>query len=234
MGRKDTTRSPALRGPVIIFDLDGTLISTKRLYMEAYRNALFPYVGRDLSTAEMMALQPRCELRFLRDVVGADRLQSCLADFNREYAALHQEHFGGIYPGIPQMLAALRAAAIPLGIVTGKSRRSWETTLPHAPLGAFDTLVFADDVAEPKPDPEGIRIALAHLGADPSHTFYLGDSVSDMKAAAAAGVRPAAAIWAKRPEERDDFAARIRPFEARIFATPDEFVREVLGTVNAG
>jgi phosphoglycolate phosphatase/pyrophosphatase PpaX len=184
-----------------------------------------------LTAEEIMALRPRCELRFLRDVVGADRLEPCLADFNRAYAELHEQHFGGIYPAILEMLASLRAAAIPLGIVTGKSRRSWETTIPHAPLGAFDALVFADDVAEPKPDPEGLRIALEQLDADPGKTFYLGDSVGDMEAAVAAGVRPAAAVWAKRPEERDDFIVRVSKLDTRIFARPDEFAREMLSSL---
>ncbi len=214
--------------PAVLFDLDGTLINTKRLYLEAYRRAVLPYVGRDLTNEEILALRPRCEIRFLRDVVGADRIEPCLADFHREYAALHQQFFRGLYPGIPALLAALRAAMVPLGIVTGKSRRSWEITTPHAPLGDFDALVFADDVAEPKPDPEGLRKALARLAAEPARTYYLGDSISDMEAARAAGVIPAAAVWAKKPEDRDDFIARVTPLEVRIFTKPEEFASEVL------
>lgn len=220
--------SNTIPAPVVIFDLDGTLVNTKRLYLEAYRLAVLPYIGRDLSRDEIMALRPRCEIRFLRDLVGSERLEPCLADFHQAYEALHVEHFRGIYPGIPELLAALRRAELPLGIVTGKSRRSWEISLPHAPLGDFDTLVFADDVAEPKPDPEGIRLALGHLRADPGRTYYLGDSISDMEAARAAGVRPAAALWAWKPERREYFVAHATALGARIFATPDEFLREVL------
>jgi phosphoglycolate phosphatase/pyrophosphatase PpaX len=222
------------RGPVVLFDLDGTLINTKRLYLEAYRRAVLPYIGRELSHEEILALRPRCELRFLRDVVGADRLQPCLADFHREYDALHPQFFGGTYAGITELLTALRQALIPLGIVTGKSRRSWEITTPHAPLGSFDALVFADDVTEPKPDPEGLLLALAQLAADPAQTFYLGDSVSDMEAARAAGTIPAAAVWAKKPEDRNDFVAQLEPLGIRIFAKPDEFAREVLRSSKSG
>lgn len=213
---------------MVIFDLDGTLINTKRLYIEAYRRAILPYVGRELSRDEILALRPRCEIRFLRDVVGPDHLERCLADFRRAYAELHPEHFRGIYPGIPELLSGLRRARIPLGIVTGKSRSSWEISSRHAPLGEFDTLVFADDVAEPKPDPEGLRIALGRLGADPGRTYYLGDSLSDMEAARAAGVRPAAALWAWKPGRREKFAADAVALGATTFATPQDFLREVL------
>jgi phosphoglycolate phosphatase/pyrophosphatase PpaX len=219
---------------VVLLDLDGTLINTKRLYIEAYRSAVLPYIGRDLTTEEILALRPRCELRFLRDVVGADRLEPCLADFHQAYAALHPQHFRGIYPGIPEFLATLRAAELTLGIVTGKSRRSWEITRPHAPLGDFDALIFADDVAEPKPDPEGLRIALEQLSADPARAFYLGDSVSDMEAARAAGVRPAAAVWAKKPESRAEFTAQVTRLGATVFDTPADFAREVLSFASAG
>lgn len=215
--------------PIVLFDLDGTLINTKRLYLECYRRAILPYVGREWSAEEILSLRPRSEFRFLKDVVGEDRFPRCLEAFHREYDALHDEHFRGIYDGVPEMLSALRQAKLTLGIVTGKSRRSWEVTTARAALGPFQALVFDDDVSEPKPDPQGIRLALEQLGAAPAHTYYLGDSVSDIEAAIAAGVVPAGATWAKKEEDRERFVARLEPLGARIFETPEAFAREVLG-----
>lgn len=232
-GRRDEERRARSR-PAVLFDLDGTLINTKRLYLECYRRAILPYLGRELSKEEIMALRPRSEFRFFRDVVGPERLEACLADFHREYEALHPEYFRGIYPGVPEMLAEIRARGLPVGIVTGKSRRSWEVTTAHTHLGDFAALVFDDDVSEPKPDPEGLHIALSRLDVDPAQTYYLGDSVSDMEAALAAGVRPAAAVWAKKPEDRAGFVERVANLDAAIYTTPAEFTREVLRAVGAG
>lgn len=218
------------RGTVVLFDLDGTLIHTKRLYVECYRQAVLPYVGRELTDEEILALRPRSETRFLRDVVGEARLEACMEDFYRAYEALHDTHFRGIYPGVPELLAALRRAGVPLGIVTGKSRRAWEITAARMALGSFDVLVFDDDVAEPKPDPRGLRLALERLGADPAGALYLGDSVSDVEAAAAAGVRPAAALWAKKAEEREAFVARVADWGALLFVTPGEVAGYVAGS----
>ena len=214
--------------PIVLFDLDGTLINTKRLYIECYREAVLPYVGRELSAEEVLALRPRSEIRFLRDVVGESRLRECMADFHRAYARLHDEHFRGIYPGVPELLSSLREAGLTLGIVTGKSRRSWELTTVRPALGAFDVLVFDDDVQEPKPDPEGLRLALDRLGAGARSAVYVGDSQADMEAAAAAGVRPIAALWAKKPDRRDAFLADVRRFEPIALNEPAELLK-VLG-----
>lgn len=210
----------------VLFDLDGTLINTKRLYIECYRQAVLPYVGRELTREEILALRPRSELRFLFDVVGEARLAACLEDFYRAYERLHDAHFRGIYPGICELLAVLRMAGSPLGIVTGKSRRSWTLTRDRHLLGPFDVLVFDDDVTAPKPDPQGLHIALDRIGADPAQAVYVGDSRSDIEAAVAAGVQPAGALWAKKKSaDRDEFKAWVERYGAPTFATPAELMR---------
>ncbi len=218
-----------MRGPetptAVLLDLDGTLIDTKRLYIECYRQAVVPYVGRELTAEEVMALRPRSELRFLRDVVGEERLASCFQDFLHAYDRLHDTHFDGIYAGVTEMLEGLRSAGFLLGIVTGKSRRSWELTRVRDQLGPFDVLVFDDDVEEPKPDPRGLQLALDRIGAEPDYAVYLGDSATDLEAAVAAGMLPAAALWAKKPEDRQTFLERVEPYGAPAFESPDAFLR---------
>lgn len=221
------------QGPAVIFDLDGTLIDTMGLYAEAYPRTVRPYLGRDLTWDEVKALRPRCEIRFLRDLLGPDLVESSLADFHRHYAELHTDHFGGIFAGIPELLGSLRRVGLPLGIVTGKSRGSWEVTIQHAPLGDFDALVFADDVSEPKPDPEGIVLALKELDVDPGLTYYLGDTDSDLEAAVAAGVRPAAALWTWGPERRGHIIERAADLGAPTFEAPADFERHVLSELAA-
>ena len=113
-------------GPIaaVLFDLDGTLIATKRLYLEAYRRALATHLGHVPSAEEVVKLRPHSELKFLLSVVGPERYDACLADFRRHYAELHATHFGGIYPGVADMLAALRALGLRLQRRAPTSR-SW-------------------------------------------------------------------------------------------------------------
>jgi phosphoglycolate phosphatase-like HAD superfamily hydrolase len=216
---------------VVLFDLDGTLIDTKGLYLECYRRAVEPRIARRPSDAELMALRPRSELRFLESLVQPAELSACLDDFWTHYDALHTTHFGGVYDGVPELLSALRDDGHPMGIVTGKSRRSWQITAPVAALGPFDVVVLDDDVSAAKPDPNGIRIALERLGTPPARAIYVGDTLSDMLAARAAGVLPVAATWGRRSDP-EGFAERARAEGARVVRQPGE-VRALVRSIAA-
>jgi phosphoglycolate phosphatase/pyrophosphatase PpaX len=170
---------------------------------------LEPYVGKLLTDDEMLALRPHSELYMLSKHAGED-FDACMAEFARHYAELHATHFGGIYEGIPDVLDALRGRRIRNGIVTGKSRSSWDITLAQVELGEFDVVVVDDDVANPKPDPEGILAALDSLGIPPREAIYVGDSPSDMEAAQAARTQAAAAMWSKNDLWRNRFLQRTR------------------------
>lgn len=212
----------------VLFDLDGTLIDTKRLYLECYRRAITPHLPRSPTDDELMALRPRSELRFLGALVPPGQLDNCLADFWSHYAALHPTHFDGVYEGVGTMLERLRASGCALGIVTGKSRRSWEITAPIAALGPFDVVVLDDDVRAAKPDPHGIRIALERLDIPPARAIYVGDTVSDLLAARAARVLPVAATWGRRTDPRG-FAEKALSEGARILNHPAELPTLITG-----
>jgi phosphoglycolate phosphatase-like HAD superfamily hydrolase len=83
------------------------------------------------------------------------------------------------------------SSAASVGVVTNRSRRSAERMLAAVGLlPLVDTVVGADGGIRPKPSPEGIQAAMARLGATCSGAvFYVGDTVDDMCAAKAAGVR---------------------------------------------
>ena len=110
------------------------------------------------------------------------------------------------------MLAALRSAGFPLGVVTSKGRRAWEVTTSHLDLGEFAVVLTEDDVAAPKPHPEGLLAAAAALDLPPERVVYIGDSLGDLKAARAAGMTFGATLWPKTaPGEREQFLARLGP-----------------------
>lgn len=213
----------------VIFDLDGTLVDSMILYFECYRRALEPALGRRVSAEELMAMKPRSELRLLHQLATDEGRAETLESFYRHYEALHDEFYGGFYPGVRQMVAALRAAGLGLGVVTGKSRRAWDITCAVDPLGEWDVVVVDDDVRAPKPDPHGLELALEAMGVVAARALYVGDTGGDLGAARAAGMKGGAALWSKSGPDRDAFAARADAFGALCFETPSAVARLVLG-----
>lgn len=199
----------------VLFDLDGTLIDTWDLYVRAMARTLEEISLEEAPADRLATLRLNSEPRLLGYFIPQDEVGGAHRRFLANYQALHATCFGGVYPGVLDLLNILRSRGHRTGIVTGKSRGAWEITLRHIPLYPFDTLVFDDDVSEPKPDSEGIVKAMADLGASPSETIYVGDSLSDLEAATAAGVQFLGARWSKTEAEISTFenaAAGIGPY----------------------
>ncbi|MCY3554311.1 MAG: HAD family hydrolase [Gemmatimonadetes bacterium] len=185
----------------VLFDLDGTLIDTLNLYVRSVVRTLQATGHNLMSLEEVLSLRLNSEPRLMAHFYPPEEVESAHRRFLENYRGLHARFFGGVYPGVDEMLKSLRSQGVKLGIVSGKSRGAWEITREHARLGAFDTLVFDDDVSVPKPDCEGLVKAMSNLGASPTDTVYVGDAVDDLEAATAAGVSFCAALWSKNAAE---------------------------------
>jgi len=194
----------------VLFDLDGTLVDSWALYVEAYVRTLEPRLGRRLTLDELLAMRPASEIRFLRRHLDPADLAPAHEVFLRHYRDLHATHFEGVYAGVPTMLTGLRERAVQLGIVTGKSRPAWEITSREVDLGPFAVVIVDEDVREAKPSPEGLRRALQALSAGPDEAIYVGDSLQDAGAAQQAGMRFAAALWPKADREVGAFRSRVQ------------------------
>ena len=212
----------------IVFDLDDTLIATRRLYTEAYLRVLEPHRGR-LSEAELAALRPGPETQFIPSVIAAEKAEESLERFYYWYEALHPQAFDGLYPGVPEMLAALDAASIRIAVFTGKSRRSWQISSRHLQLPGVSAFVFGDEVDRQKPAPDGISKALELLGCPSEHAAYVGDSPLDIAAAKAAGVVPVAALWSRQGADREAFAKATLREGGMAFESPLELAKSLSG-----
>lgn len=93
-----------------------------------------------------------------------------------------------LYPGVREGIDDLKSAGYALGCVTNKAARFSEPLLKD--LGLFDDfgiLVSGDTLKRKKPDPLPLLHAAAHFGVAPGNSMMVGDSLSDVKAARAAG-----------------------------------------------
>ncbi|HEX6923956.1 MAG TPA: HAD family hydrolase [Longimicrobiaceae bacterium] len=211
----------------LLFDLDGTLVNTYRLYLEAYRRAVAPVLGREPTLEEIAARTPSAERRFLMEWVGEEHADRCHDDLCRHYAELLGALGRGPYEGVREMLTALTSAGYPLGIVTGKGRRIWELTEPWVGGHHFEVVITEDDVAHPKPHPEGLILAAERLAIPPAKVAYIGDSLSDLAAGREAGMAVGAALWPKTDaEDRESFLAAVPRYAPDwLFESPADVTR---------
>ncbi|HEX2209190.1 MAG TPA: HAD family hydrolase [Longimicrobium sp.] len=211
----------------VLFDLDGTLIDTWRLYLECYRRALEPHLGYAPTDREIASRRPSSERKLLTGWLGEQRGAACHAAMRQAYGELFMTMHEGTYSGVHEMLDALRAAGLRLGIVTGKGRETWNVTRTYSDVGNWDVVITDDDVHAAKPDPGGLLAAVDALGIAPEQAVYIGDSTVDMKAGRNAGMRIGAALWAKTaPGEAEDFVRRIAAMRPDwIFGRPSDVTR---------
>lgn len=180
----------------VLFDLDGTLIDSVRLILDSYHHTLAVH-----------GLPPRTDEEWLRGVGtpltaqfaewGNDRdtLEALIATY-RAYNLAHHDRMVTVYPGVVDLVSAIKRRGLCTGLVTSKNRLGALRGLTLVKLESLmDVLVCADEVTNPKPHPEPVEKAVELLGADPAETVYVGDSIHDMVSGRAAGVQTAAVLW---------------------------------------
>jgi pyrophosphatase PpaX len=179
-----------------LFDLDGTLIDSVRLILDSYHHTLAEH-----------GFPPRSDEEWLRGVGtplaaqfaewgGEPAMLDALIATYRRYNLANHDRMVTVYPGVVAAVEAIRRRGRATGLVTSKNRSGAVRGLTLARLDAMmDILVCADEVTNAKPHPEPVDKAVALLHADRATTVYVGDSIHDMLAGRAAGVRTAAALW---------------------------------------
>jgi HAD superfamily hydrolase (TIGR01549 family) len=92
--------------------------------------------------------------------------------------------------GSKDLLSALKARGIRIGLVSNVGRKALEKVLPKLDLRPFlNVVVSRNDVQSMKPSGEGLRLALSRLDVIEDKALYVGDTLDDVRAAKAAGVK---------------------------------------------
>lgn len=188
----------------VIFDLDGTLADSLDDIASAMNRTLrahgFPehpvsayrtFVGEGVRKLVERSLPPGTEA--LRDAF--------VAAYQADYAE-HMLDETRLFPGIAEVLDALAAAEVPVGVLSNKPEGPTRT-LVDALCGRWNfRAVFGERPGVPrKPDP-GSALALADaLASPPEAVAFVGDTGVDMLTARAASMRPVGVLWGFRPRE---------------------------------
>lgn len=176
----------------VVFDFDLTLVESTEAVVDCANHALqalgFPPVGTD-RIRQTIGLPLAGTFHALAGTDDPDLTRAYL-DHYRARADLVMVDMVRFLPGAASALRAIRHHGLRTAIVSSRFRYRIAAMLERAALhDTIDVIVGAEDVAHPKPDPEGIHRALTALALASDSVVYVGDHQVDAEAAAAAGVR---------------------------------------------
>jgi pyrophosphatase PpaX len=191
-----------MRFPVVLFDLDGTVIDSGAIILASMRHATRTVLEREFSDDELLASVGGPGLERQMRAFAPERVSELVRTYREHNVQLHAELL--CCPGMDELLLRLDREGRRLGLVTAKRRAMVELAFDHVPLGhIFEVVVAGDETERHKPDPDPILLALERLGACPDETAYVGDAPFDVRAAKAAGVHSIAVTWGRiHPRER--------------------------------
>ena len=179
----------------ILFDLDGTLADTVPLIAEQISAAITAH-ARPVSAAAVVPYIGVPLIVTLTDLSGLPAEDERIAAITDQYfsawdVAVVEHGPALLLPGVADLLADLRSAGIPTGVVTAKDTGPAIELLEAMGIAdVVDVVVGTDLVVNGKPEPDSALLALERLGATAADSWYVGDAASDIAMAIASGLRP--------------------------------------------
>lgn len=176
-----------------VFDLDGTLIDSRRDLADSANDMLATYGGGPLSddhVASMVGCGAPTLVKRVLTAAGVDAsVDEALPRFLDAYDA-RLTHHTRPYDGIPDLLDELHARGTAMALLTNKPFEQSVRILEAFDLAKhFPWIVGGDGPLPRKPAPDGMRFLMTQASADAGETVLIGDSTIDLETARNAGVR---------------------------------------------
>ncbi len=198
-----TRVSGASRADLLIFDLDGTLIDSKRDLADSvnatrawaglpslHNDTVYSYVGDGAPTLIRRAFPGASE----------DELTRALRYF-LDYYREHMLDATTLYPGIREALDRFHDAGVPMAVLTNKPVRFSIQLMEGLGLEMhFFRVYCCNSFEEKKPHPRGIDMLVAESAASRERTIMVGDSAVDVRTARNACVQACGVSWGFQPE----------------------------------
>ncbi|KKB10192.1 HAD family hydrolase [Devosia chinhatensis] len=195
---------PLKPGAALLFDIDGTLVESDPLHLEAFNRVFGPrghHFDRERFGQHLQGLANEAiAARFLPEETPEQRI----AVMNEKEATFRRLAGAGIepVPGLGALLDWADGEGVPMVAVTNAPRANADQLLDAiAVRDRFRAVVVAEDLAHGKPHPlpylEGLRL----LGADAAHSVAFEDSRTGIASAVAAGIATIGMATGLKPEQ---------------------------------
>lgn len=174
----------------VVFDMDGLMFDTERLYGEVAR-IMLERRGKRLTpelVSAMMGLRALESVGVMKEWHGlADAPGALVAESDELFMEFAERDLQPM-PGLYRLLDDLEARGVPKAVATSSGRASAERLLGRFDLGARMAFVLTgEDVSHGKPHPEIYQAAAGRFGMAPCRMLVLEDSAAGMRSAKAAG-----------------------------------------------
>lgn len=177
----------------IVFDLDGTLIDSSALMVNAFKHALTPF-NLDVSAQEVEAMRSLSSAELFRDRLSEEHAAEAVARLWSYSQRAVPDTL--LIEGIDVLLQQVADKNITMGVWTGRDRASALAILKHHQIdNFFHALVGGSEVAKNKPHPEGLLLLAQKLDIAPDLLLHIGDHDHDLLGAQQAGAASALVEW---------------------------------------
>jgi phosphoglycolate phosphatase len=182
-----------MNSQIIIFDLDGTLIDSRQDLADGINHMRMQF-GLEPLALETVSGYIGDGVRKLveRSLQGADVDFEAALTINKEYYFSHLTVHTYLYDGVADGIRRLAEAGHKLALLTNKPGDPSRAILRHFRIDQFFTAIIGGgDVANLKPEPDGVFKCLEAAGMDTDTAWMVGDHYTDLAVAKNAGVKSA-------------------------------------------
>jgi HAD superfamily hydrolase (TIGR01509 family) len=177
----------------VFLDIDGTLMDTNYLHIEAWAQA-FEEVGARPPRSRIHHEVGKGSEKLITEFVEEDQKAERVSELHSEYYAKLQER-GHPLPGAKELIASLVERGYEVWLATSAEPEELEHHMQELGAeGKISGVVSSDEAEESKPAPDIFGLALERAGVFPEDAVVVGDSIWDIEAAKEAGVRVAAVM----------------------------------------
>lgn len=190
---------------LLVFDLDGTLIDSRKDLVTSVNTALSQF-GLPPQDDDRIASYIGDGARMLVErALASDGADPALAPAALEaflaYYHVHKLDHTDVYPGVREQLELLRESGVRMAVLTNKPVRASRDICEALGLTPFFLAIYGgNSFPTKKPEPEGLRKLMAEAGTRPSETVMIGDSDVDVRTARAAGAWSLGCRWGLAPQ----------------------------------
>ena len=178
---------------IVVLDVDGTLMDTNYLHVEAWARA-FEEVGHRVPRVQIHKQVGKGSSLLIQEFVGDEEKIERIEELHTEYYGKLQEH-GHPLPGAKELISSLLERGYEVWFVTSAKDEELEHHMEELEAeGKITGVVNSSAVENSKPAPDIFELTLERAGASPDETVAVGDAIWDIESASAAGIRTVAVL----------------------------------------